>query len=136
MIDTLLSRLQKVRGRAPSWTARCPAHEDASPSLSIREDGGKIVMHCFGGCDIHSIVSAVGMDMTDLFPPKPDDYGTKHKRVRMFPGDLLRVIEREALIVSLCAFDMAKGKTLDEETRGRLTTAYQRITTAVEAANG
>lgn len=34
------------------WMAPCPAHEDKSPSLSIRDtDDGKILVHCHAGCD-------------------------------------------------------------------------------------
>jgi putative DNA primase/helicase len=32
------------------WVARCPAHDDRTPSLSIREKGGKILVHCHTGC--------------------------------------------------------------------------------------
>lgn len=136
MIDALLSRLTRVRGRAPSWTACCPAHEDRSPSLSIREEAGKILLHCHGGCSVEQVVGSVGMTMEDLFPPRPDAYVTQHKRVRLFPGDVLRAIEREALIVSICAHDMGKGKTLPQADRDRLITAYQRISAALEACNG
>lgn len=34
------------------WTARCPAHDDKTPSLSIRDaDGGKVLIRCHTGCD-------------------------------------------------------------------------------------
>ena len=31
-------------------TARCPAHDDHSPSLSVSERGGKLLVHCHAGC--------------------------------------------------------------------------------------
>ncbi len=31
--------------------ARCPAHDDKNPSLSITERNGKLLTNCFGGCD-------------------------------------------------------------------------------------
>ncbi|TFH47119.1 MAG: hypothetical protein E4H01_08830, partial [Lysobacterales bacterium] len=34
------------------WIARCPAHDDIKPSLSIREtEDGKILVYCHAGCD-------------------------------------------------------------------------------------
>ena len=32
------------------WFAKCPAHDEKTPSLSIREIDGKVLVHCFGGC--------------------------------------------------------------------------------------
>ncbi len=41
-------------------TARCPAHDDREPSLSIRDgDGGEPVFNCFAGCDWRDIKDAL-----------------------------------------------------------------------------
>ena len=40
-VDVVLSRLERVRRSGGSWVARCPAHEDRSPSLSVREGCGR-----------------------------------------------------------------------------------------------
>lgn len=37
------------------------------PSLSIREDGGRILLHCHAGCTQEAIMSAVGLEWGDLF---------------------------------------------------------------------
>lgn len=132
-VEDLLSRLQKVRGRNGSWTACCPAHDDKSPSLAIREESGKVLLHCFGGCEVASIVGAVGLEMTDLFPPSEPKYQPQPK-VRFFATDLLRVIALEAAIVSVAAYDMAEGKTLPKADLDRLHLAYERINAAVEAS--
>lgn len=132
-VEEVLSRLQKVRGRNGSWTACCPAHDDKSPSLAIREEGGKVLLHCFGGCEVSAIVGALGMDMTDLFPPNEPKYPPAPK-VRFFATDLLKVIALEAAIVSVAAYDMARGKTLPKADLDRLHLAYERINAAVEAS--
>ena len=134
-LDALLSRLEKVKGRNGTFTACCPAHADRTPSLAIREEGGKIVLHCFSGCTAQAVVNAVGMEMTDLFPPTEAKYPPAPK-VKLFASDLLRVIHMEAMVVSVAAYDMAKGKTLSEADSKRLQLAYERINTAMEAANG
>ncbi|MDE2264100.1 MAG: hypothetical protein KGL45_16380 [Gammaproteobacteria bacterium] len=66
---TVLDRLDGVRQSGPGrWLARCPAHEDRSPSLSIRElDDGRVLLHDFGGCDTQAVLDALGkaLDWTD-----------------------------------------------------------------------
>ena len=63
-INDLLPRLRRVKKtRAQHWTASCPAHEDRTPSLSVSETGnGKVLIHCFTGCEYESIISALGLD--------------------------------------------------------------------------
>jgi hypothetical protein len=40
------------RKAGSGWTARCPAHDDRTPSLSIRDtDDNKVLVHCHAGCD-------------------------------------------------------------------------------------
>ena len=134
-IENLLSHLSKVRGRNGAWTACCPAHEDKSPSLAIKEgDDGRVLLHCFGGCDVHSVLAAVGMDMSDLFPAKRES-GTPVKKATFYASDLLRVIHFEALVVQIAAIDMAKGKAISASTKDRLLLAYQRIDEATRYAN-
>jgi putative DNA primase/helicase len=42
------------------WTARCPAHDDKTPSLSIRDaDGGRVLVHCHAGCDQELVISTL-----------------------------------------------------------------------------
>lgn len=132
-LETLLSRLTKVKGRNGSYTACCPAHDDKSPSLAIREEGGKVLLRCFAGCEVRAIVEAVGMDMTDLFPPSEPKYPPAPK-VKFFASDLLKCIALEAAIVSIAARDMAKGRTLPKVDLDRLQLAYERINSAVEAS--
>lgn len=134
-LDSIIQRLRKVKGRGDSFVACCPAHEDRSPSLTVREtQDGRILMHCFAGCSIGDITGALGVDMSDLFPPKADPIQPiKPERRRFFAADLLKVIEFEATIVALCAHDMSAGRTLADVDRDRLMLAKQRITSALEA---
>jgi hypothetical protein len=133
-LDALLSRLEKVKGRNGSYTACCPAHADKSPSLAIREEDGKILLHCFAGCELSNIVGAIGMDLTDLFPPSEPKTPPAPK-VKFFATDLLRVIGMEAQIVRIAAYDLGKGKPINETDRARLLLACERIGSALEAAS-
>ena len=69
MIDDLLSRLDKAKPAGDrAWIARCPAHDDREPSLSLAEENGLITMHCFAGCRTKNILDTVGLRWGDLFP--------------------------------------------------------------------
>jgi hypothetical protein len=42
------------------YVARCPAHDDRNPSLSIRDgDNGCLLVHCFKGCSPASVFAAL-----------------------------------------------------------------------------
>jgi len=67
-----------VKGRAVGrnrFQARCPAHRDRLPSLSIAEGkDGRVLLHCFAGCTTNAILSALKLGRRDLFqgpPPSP-----------------------------------------------------------------
>jgi hypothetical protein len=69
-LNLFLGRLKNVRPSPHGYVARCPGHDDQTPSLSIGVGSdGKILLKCFAGCSIERIVSALGLSLTDLFPP-------------------------------------------------------------------
>lgn len=50
------------------WMARCPAHDDRNPSLSIGEgDDGRTLLCCHAGCDTEAVLTAAGLTAADLF---------------------------------------------------------------------
>src|SRR5689334_3156139 len=60
--DTDLGRLVeglRARKSASGWTARCPAHDDRTPSLSIGWRDGRVLLHCFGGCTQAEVLDAL-----------------------------------------------------------------------------
>ena len=68
-IDILLARLDRPRKSGKGYTCRCPAHEDRGPSLSVTEaSDGRVLLHCFAGCDTIDVLQAIGLDWKDLFP--------------------------------------------------------------------
>lgn len=42
-----------------AWMASCPAHEDGSPSLAIRESDGRVLVHCHAGCAQRDVIAAL-----------------------------------------------------------------------------
>src|SRR5262249_25808201 len=67
-VQTILSRLEGVKQTGKGkWIARCPAHDDHTPSLSIAVgDDGRALLYCFAGCSLKEIVTALGSQMADL----------------------------------------------------------------------
>jgi hypothetical protein len=63
-----LRRFEKLRPTGPGrWMACCPAHEDHTPSLSIRLTSDRWLFHCHAqGCDFRDIMRAVGLPDVDL----------------------------------------------------------------------
>ena len=56
-LEPMLSRLDGVRRVGSGWLARCPAHPDREPSLSVGEgEGGRLLLHCFAGCAYQDIL--------------------------------------------------------------------------------
>ena len=73
-LSEFIERLAAQTGFNPkksdhSYVARCPAHDDRNPSLSITEgNDGKVLMKCFAGCSLEAICQSVDVKITDLFP--------------------------------------------------------------------
>ena len=43
----------------PGGNVHCPGHEDHTPSLSVTEKNGKILVHCHGGCSKDRVIGAL-----------------------------------------------------------------------------
>lgn len=134
--ETLLSRLDKVRRTGPGrWVACCPAHEDRRASLAVRELDDRVLAHCFAGCTVHEVVSAVGLSLSDLFPEKLSNeaHAVKGER-RPFPAaDVLRCIAFEALVVLTAGAALLAGQPFNDTDRARLVVAVGRIQAALDA---
>src|SRR5688500_12733337 len=71
-IARVLERLARVTKAGRGFIARCPAHDDGRPSLKIdRGDDGRVLLKCYAGCELESILEAIELTAADLFEPKP-----------------------------------------------------------------
>ena len=130
--DVLLPRLEAVKETGPGrWCARCPAHDDKHPSLTVKEtDDGTLLVRCWAGCPVSDIVAAAGMELADLFPDRPEDRAPLRRGERWVPRDVLRALAGEVTIAVLAAEDLTRGRPLSERDHARLTQAYARIRAA------
>lgn len=151
-VDLVLSRLDGVRRSGKGFIARCPAHQDRNASLAVSDgDNGRVLMHCFAGCNIRDVVAAVGLAVADLFsralPERVqfdvDPCGRKSRehsdrqrkadcdaalvsRVRAATG----VLDDEAGVVIIAAQDVGRGCALTPADLDRLALAIERTRSA------
>ena len=57
-VDSIV-RVLNARRSGSCWMAKCPAHEDNNPSLSIREVDGKVLLHCHAGCPQREVIESL-----------------------------------------------------------------------------
>ena len=126
--DKLLSRLEGVQGRGPRWRAICPAHESRhrTRTLAVFEaDDGRVLVKCHAGCDVSSIVGALGLDLADLFPPKPVDHAPKVRKP-WAARDVVAALRAETMVGWVLLTDIANGKVLTKGDRERARVAAER----------
>ena len=128
-IDTLIARLDGVKETGPGkYLACCPAHDDKSPSLAICETGeGLVLLHCFVGCDPESVLDAIGLTFSDLYP-EPLGHHFKSSPMRVSPREILETLDHESLVVALIGADFIRRQSLDDATWSRLAKSVSRIT--------
>lgn len=116
-LDKVLNRLEKVKSAgANKWKACCPAHDDNHPTLAISETSqGVILLKCWAGCSTKEIVSAIGLELRDLFPgdkqPRrgPSKAAIEHERMVFRIGQSLQ--QRGSLAGDdLVRFNLAKQR--------------------------
>ena len=130
---TLLDRLEGVRQTGPGkWIARCPAHEDRSPSLSVREIEGRTLVHCFAQCSTGDVLAAVGLRMSDLFERPLSGTGPaggfSRSHARIPPADALGALDHELTVATMILADaLADPTTLNAANLVRLEVCINRI---------
>lgn len=85
---------------ASSFTARCPCHDDKTASLSISIKDGRILLHCFAGCQTEGIVRDLGLTMASLFEHQPQQPWKTTSTYRYLDADgneVFRVLRRERI---------------------------------------
>lgn len=135
--EALLAKLERVKRTGDGrWLASCPGHDDKTPSLAVRElPDGTILLHCFAGCSVESIVDAVGLELADLFPPRPP--GTDHVRAErrpFLPSDVFEIARTEIGVAAVIACDMHKDRKITEADYKRLLTCVDRLEGIARAA--
>jgi hypothetical protein len=125
--EDLLCRLAGVRKTGGStWLALCPAHEDRSASLSIRETrDGVTLVHCFAMCESADVLAAVGLEFKDLYPPR--EPGVVRRQARYSASDLLQLLSEELSAAAIVLADVLEQRAVSEEQWQRFAAATNRV---------
>lgn len=127
-IETVLERLDGVRKTGGAFKARCPSHADRSPSLSIKEgEDGRVLLHCFAGCEVAAVVAALKLHMSDLFFQNLPDASKKARPPGVNIRDLLAAAEFERQVLYIVKSDQVAGKSVSQADWERAKLALKRL---------
>ena len=131
----LMQHLEGLRDKGNGqYVAKCPAHADKSPSLTIKvEADGTVLLHCFAGCTALEVVNAVGLTLGDLFPEKLD---TPSRRPLWNYRALLETLGHETLVGLGAATKILDGYTVTPDELEEVKLARLRIAGVMEATRG
>ena len=135
--SNLLNHLSRVKKTgADRWMACCPAHQDKTASLSIKDlPDGRVLLHCFAGCDPDSVLAAIGLTFADIMPERlPGEF--KPVRHAFSAFDALRALVADLLFIRLCVRSLSQGRALIESDREALHQSAYRIENALAAIEG
>lgn len=152
-LDEFLDRLDGFKPNGQGYQARCPAHDDKTPSLSVAEgDNGGIIAKCHAGCSIKEIVCAMGLDLSDLHANNdsqstPVRFKKTHQPTKSTPAPILTEVVKRCDIVwpiwrptsssanaksqsgasqpALFLSPTNRGRDLNEQDKAALRTAYR-----------
>lgn len=135
-MHAVLSHFSKVRSTSKngSYNCLCPAHDDRSASLSIKicEDG-RVLIHCFAGCDIQDILGAVGLTLDDIIPQRIELLKPPGKAFN--PYAVLKSLKDDALFLYLCATHIESQQELSESDKQKLLDTIGKLKEAYEYAS-
>lgn len=107
-VDRILGLLDGVKPKAghKGWMARCPAHDDRDPSLSVDENqAGDVLLHCLAGCAMDRILAELDLKPADLFMDQ------------IKPRERIKFTAAGSKIVAVYDFRDAAGELVFQEVR-------------------
>lgn len=122
----LAARLH-ARHSPRGWIAKCPAHDDRHPSLSISEGlDGRTLLKCHAGCETAAIASSLGLKLTDLFKDdRAPSRGAWPRRLTVdeietaLREECARIAERESASTGFDVAELARHRNAAREVIGR-----------------
>lgn len=131
--EPLLQRLELVQKAGSGWRARCPACGGKSRKLSVAASEGRVLVHCFGGCDAATVLDAVGLRWSDIMPPRtwpqsPEERRRVQRALRECGWSAaLATLATEGAVLHLAARQLVEWQALSVEDDERFALACIRI---------
>jgi hypothetical protein len=135
--NRLLEGLEGVKQTSSTtWMAKCPVHDDRTASLSVRDIGDSVLVHCFGLCPTSDVMAALGLNMADLFE-RTHDYESPHRKRQPFPArDVLAAVAEDVVLVAVASVYLREGRALSEKDGNALLAAASRLREAARLGGG
>lgn len=144
-IDSIIEKFNPVRRNGRGFIARCPAHEDASPSLTINYGTEGLLVTCWAGCPFRDIAAAIGVPPRFFFyssydqpaPSSRDEFSMRwHHLVRR--NDLFDLERFDDLLWRAYPYDLERftrtGVEYPDTMALDIDTALQRWVTTADGA--
>jgi hypothetical protein len=135
----IVDRLDRVRpSGAGRWMARCPAHADGRASLSVRDVDGRVLVHCFAGCETRAVLGALNLRLSDLFdaPLGHDKPALRDRGHWHGTRAALEALRDEARVVAIVANDISQGRPVAPADADRVAVAAGRIAESLRKLYG
>jgi len=141
--NRVIPKLEGVRKAGKGYVAICPHCGGKRPKLSILEgDDGRLLLHCWGGCNVHDILGAIGLTVSDLFVRRDLRTLSPAERSQMRQDALiprwraaLEVVTHEATVLLIAAGKMGDGDLLDDDELKRMRLSATKILDCSEVLN-
>jgi DNA primase len=116
-----LARALGGRKAGAAWMARCPAHDDREPSLSIADArDGKVLVRCHAGCDQRDVIAALrARGIWDTDERRPARFLGKPNRVPTSETDDDAIRRTEAALAIWHNSQSAEGTPVQTYLRSR-----------------
>lgn len=122
-LSDILQRLEGVKKVGDGYMAKCPCHADNTPSLSVKEENGKILIHCFGGCSYTDILTELGFHRE---PTAGQNGATVREAEYLYSGGVLKKVKyRRADGSKYCVWYSRQGDAWVKGRKGTAPGLYQ-----------
>lgn len=134
--EDVIRRLRNVQETVrDGWMADCPACGDDKRSLALlKADDGKLVMHCFQGCERENVAAALEMTADDWWPD-PDNEEEAHRQ-KIPARMVLAGCEHVVTVAMFVCEEVSKQRQASAEQVGKLATAAGRLYRALQVIRG
>lgn len=119
MLRDILPKLQKAHQKGERWWACCPVHNDKNPSMTLKEEDGKVLIHCFS-CQANGqqVAEALGLPGSVLF---------RDSKRQAIPQKVLEKAKEDAYFIEIYEEQKRKGGRITTNDWKRYRTAKERV---------
>lgn len=103
-----------IKRQGKNWVARCPVHKDKDFAMTIKEQDGKVLAHCFAcGANGLDLYRALDLPLDELMGEKQENRAPRH---------IIEKAKEDKWFIAIYEADVKQGvkPTLQEKRRYRM----------------